>query len=125
MTQLPPYLTHVLNAMMQVDEITYRRIFNGVGIYHRGVQFAIVLHDKLYFRANEESRHLFLMQGMTSFQPSVASQESDFYQLPDKLLDAPEELKYWMRIAVEAAHSGFFLDDLEEFATLPLFHHSA
>lgn len=101
-----------LDAMSLVAPISYRRIFNGVGVYHRGVQFGIILHDQLYFRASEESRCLFEAQMMPAFQPRGADRvESFFFQLPEDILTKSEELKYWMRIAVEAAHQGEFLDD--------------
>jgi DNA transformation protein and related proteins len=112
MTLNSTFVKHALEAMMAVAPITYRRIFNGVGIYHLGVQFAIILQDSLYFRANEDSRCLFEAQLMPAFQPRGADMvESFFFQLPEEVLHKPDELKYWMRIAVEASHQGEFLDD--------------
>jgi DNA transformation protein and related proteins len=112
MTPNSAFVKHALDAMSAVAPITYRRIFNGVGIYHLGVQFAIILHDSLYFRANEDSRCLFEAKSMPAFQPRGADMvESFFFQLPDEVLQKPDELKYWMRIAVEASHQGEFLDD--------------
>jgi DNA transformation protein and related proteins len=106
------YVKQAMDAMIGVAPVTCRRIFNGIGIYHLGVQFAIILQDKLYFRANEDSRCLFEANQMEAFQPRCADKiESYFFQLPDDVLNKPEELKYWMRISVEAAHQGEFLDD--------------
>ncbi len=106
------YLDRVLASLSRVAEVSYRRIFNGVGIYHRGVQFALIINDRLYFRADEASRALFIARGMQAFQPRVAVQvESCFFQLPDNVLSSPAELTHWMRIAVEAAHAGNFCDD--------------
>lgn len=106
------YLDRVIASLSRVAEVSYRRIFNGVGIYHRGVQFALIINDHLYFRADDYSRPLFIERGMQAFQPRVAVQvESCFFQLPESVLNIPSELKHWMRIAVEAAHSGDFRDD--------------
>lgn len=110
-----PYVKHALDALNRVAPVTFRRIFNGIGIYHRGVQFAIILQGQLFFRASEDSRCLFEAQKMPAFQPGADRVESFFYQLPDDLLDKPDELKYWMRIAVEAANQGEFLDDETSF----------
>jgi DNA transformation protein and related proteins len=119
------YIEKVIAALKQVDHISYRRLFNGVGIYHRGVQFAFVVNDHLYFRADEYSRPLYQQKSMQAFQPLVASQvESSFYQLPDDVLQSPNELKHWMRIAVEAAHQGDFLDD-ETHIEAPVRHFKA
>lgn len=106
------YLDRVIASLSRVAEVSYRRIFNGVGLYHRGVQFALIINDKLYFRADDYSRPLFIERGMQAFQPRVAVQvESCFFQLPEAVLNTPTELKHWMRIAVEAAHAGDFRDD--------------
>jgi DNA transformation protein and related proteins len=106
------FVKHALEAMASVAPISYRRIFNGIGVYHLGVQFAIILHEHLYFRASEDSRCLFEARQMPAFQPRGAGMvESFFFQLPGDVLNQSEELKYWMRIAVEAAHQGEFLDD--------------
>lgn len=106
------YLDRVIARLSQVAAVSYRRIFNGIGIYYRSVQFAIVINDHLYFRADEHSRPLYQQKGMTAFQPRAAvNVESSFFQLPDDVLNQPAELKHWLRIAVEAAQVGDFLDD--------------
>ena len=97
------YLDHVIARLSRVTEVAYRRIFNGAAIYHHGVQFALAVNDQLYFRADEMSRSLYQQQGMHSLQPRGVSLQSDFYQLPDRLLGEPQELRYWVRIAVEAS----------------------
>lgn len=111
MTLSQTYLTQAIDAMSKVDVITYRRIFNGAGIYHHGVQFAILINDCLYFRADGSSRVLFEQKSMQAFQPLGSQIESFFYQVPDSVLANPSELRYWMRISVEAAHEGGYLDD--------------
>lgn len=113
MTLSQTFLTKAVEAMSKVDVITYRRIFNGAGIYHRGVQFAILINDNLYFRADQSSRPLFEQKAMRPFEPQGAQVESCFYQVPEAVLDNPSELRYWMRISVEAAHEGDFLDDVQ------------
>jgi DNA transformation protein len=106
------YLDRIIARLSQVAEVSYRRIFNGVGLYYRGVQFAIVINDRLYFRADEHSRALYQQKGMAAFQPRAAvNVESAFFQLPNEILDQPAELKHWLRIAVEAAQIGDFRDD--------------
>lgn len=121
MTLSQTFLTKAVEAMSRVDVITYRRIFNGAGIYHRGVQFAILINDHLYFRADDSSRILFEQKSMLAFEPLGSQIESFFYQVPEAVLENPSELRYWMRISVEAAHEGDFLDDMEELNT-PLHH---
>ncbi len=106
------YLDRVVANLSRVAEVSYRRIFNGVGIYHGGVQFGFIVNDRLYVRADDYSRPLFIERGMQAFQPRVAVQvESCFFQLPESVLNIPSELKYWIRIAIEASQAGECLDD--------------
>lgn len=119
------YLDRIIARLTQVAEVSYRRIFNGAGLYYRGVQFAIVVNDRLYFRADENSRPLFQQKGMAAFQPRVAVDvESCFFQLPDEVLDQPAELRHWVRIAIEAAQIGDFTDDETTLET-PIRHFQA
>lgn len=106
-----PYLEHVIASLTQVAEVAYRRIFNGAAVYHQGVQFGLIVNDRFYLRADDCSRALFVQQGMSSLQPRGVAAPSDFYQLPDHLLDQPAELRYWVRIAVEASDSNYSPDE--------------
>lgn len=114
MTVSNNFLLNAVESMSQVAPVSYRRIFNGYGIYHQGVQFGIVINDRLYFRADDYSRSLYIAKRMTAFLPStIETGESNFFQLPDEVLTQPDELIFWMRIAVEAAQSGYSLEDDE------------
>jgi DNA transformation protein len=118
------FVIHAVECMASVAAVSYRRIFNGYGIYHQHVQFAIIIHDHLYFRADDYSRDLYIEKKMTAFKPrALEAVESNFFQLPDEVLADPAELKYWMRIAVEAAQSGYSLEDDEpSTAAMPIKH---
>lgn len=117
------FLLHAIEAMAGVSPVSYRRIFNGYGIYHDAIQFAIVINDHLYFRADDYSRGLYLEKKMTAFQPhALASIESSFFQLPDEVLTNQSELRYWMRIAVEAAQNAYAPEDEESLTETPIRH---
>jgi DNA transformation protein len=117
------FLLHAVESMSHVAPVSFRRIFNGYGIYHHGVQFAIVINDRLYFRADDFSRSLSTAKHMTPFLPSTLGDgESNFFQLPDDVLSHPAELIFWMRIAVEAAQGSYSLEDDEPRVNIPIRH---
>ncbi|OZY87238.1 hypothetical protein CBP51_09725 [Cellvibrio mixtus] len=101
------YLDYVIASLSRVAEVAYRRIFNGAAVYHHGVQFALIVNDRLYFRADDCSRSLYEQQGMHSLQPRGVTVQSDFYQLHDSLLDEPDELRHWVRIAIDASSANY------------------
>ena len=89
------YVAHAVECMARVAPVSYRRIFHGVGIYHQGVQFAIIVNDHLYFRADEYSRSLYEQRGMAPFRPAAADMvESAFYQVPEAVLERPADQNY-------------------------------
>lgn len=104
-----PFLLQAIASMSSVAPVSYRRLFGGYGVYHQHVQFALIVRDHLYFRADEESRPLYIAKHMTAFLPEAAS-DSSFFQVPDDVLNTPAELHYWMRIAVEAAQHTYSLE---------------
>jgi len=123
MTVSNHFLLHAVESMSHVAPVSYRRIFNGFGIYHQGVQFAIVINERLYFRADDYSRSLYIAKRMTAFLPStIETGESNFFQLPDDVLSHPAELIFWMRIAVEAAQGSYSLEDDEPGVDMPVRH---
>lgn len=117
------YVARAVECLARVAPISYRRIFHGVGIYHQGTQFAFIVNDRLYFRADEASRSLYEDRSMTPFCPgSIGSAESNFYQLPEEVLDTPAELLYWMRTAVEAARNSHAAEQDESFVDVKIRH---
>lgn len=104
-----PFLLQAIASMSRIVPVSYRRLFGGYGIYHEHVQFALIVHDRLYFRADEESRSLYIAKHMTAFLPQAAL-DSNFFQVPEDVLNTPAELHYWMRIAVEAAQHTYSLE---------------
>ncbi len=114
MTVSNQFLLLAIERMASVAPVSYRRIFNGYGIYHHGVQFAIIINEYLYFRADNFSRDLYIAKKMSAFQPcAMVAVEPCFFQVPEEVLNHPPELVYWMRIAVEAAQNAYSLDDDE------------
>jgi DNA transformation protein and related proteins len=123
MTVSNHFILHAVESLSGVASISYRRIFNGYGIYHQGVQFAIVVNDHLYFRADDFSRDLYIAKKMSAFQPrTLEAVESSFFQLPDDVLNHPQELIYWMRIAVEAAQNAYLVGDEESLTDVSVRH---
>ncbi len=108
------FVARAVECMARVAPVSYRRIFHGVGIYHQGVQFAIIINDRLYFRVDEHSRGRYEQHNMPPFQPVAAHMvESAFYQVPETVLERPAELMFWVRAAVEAAQNGYVLEQDE------------
>ncbi|MGB3610138.1 MAG: TfoX/Sxy family protein [Cellvibrio sp.] len=117
------YVARAIECMARVAPVSYRRIFHGVGVYHRSVLFALIVNDRLYFRVDEHSRALYEQQGLRPFQPAAAERaESAFYEVPESILEQPSVLLQWMRTAVEAGRIGYPLEQDEPHIDAPVRH---
>lgn len=107
------YVAHAVECMARVAPVSYRRIFHGVGVYHQGQQFALIVNDRVYFRADEQSAILYEQRAMSVFCPSAAQRaDVGFYHLPEEILANPAELIHWLRIAVEAAQNASSMENI-------------
>jgi DNA transformation protein len=105
MPELPDFVSHVLDLLSGWNGVTLRRMFGGYGLYHRGVHFALIADDTLYFKVDEHSRRDFEIAGT---RPFVYRRQSktvalSYWEAPAELFDDPEAMGRWARRAVDAA----------------------
>lgn len=72
-------------------------MFGGLGIYSKGLFFALIDEDRLYFKVNDSNRPDFEARAMGPFIPyDGAKPMMGYYELPPDLLDHAEELETWI-----------------------------
>ena len=93
----PSYLEYVQEQLGQVlPAILARPMFGGLGLYSRGIFFALIANDRLYFYTDENNRPGFVARGMDRFS-------SKYYEVPVDILENPDELRGWAGQACQAA----------------------
>jgi len=83
-----------------------RRMFGGVGLFHGGAMFALLVRDAMYFRVDDGTREQFEQAGCGPFTYRRGDREvslSAYYAVPEGLLDQPDEFRQWARAAIAAA----------------------
>jgi DNA transformation protein and related proteins len=90
-----------------LGRLTLRRMFGKTGVFCDGAMFAMVADDQLYFRVDEHNAAAFEEAG--AFPPLNYAKggrliDLAFWRAPERLLDEPDELVAWSRIALAAAH---------------------
>jgi DNA transformation protein len=90
-----------------LGRVSLRRMFGKTGVFCDGVMFGMVTEDTLYFRVDDRNREAFKEAG--SFAPLNYAKKGalidlSFWRAPDRLLDEPDELVAWARVALAAAH---------------------
>ena len=106
---------HLLDLFAPLGDITLKSMFGGAGIYHKDQIFGLIIAERIYLRTDDVTRPAFEREGVKPFRYSTKNGEvgvMTYWELPERLLDEPDELKAWARAAYEtgirppAARSG-------------------
>jgi DNA transformation protein and related proteins len=99
------YVEYLREIFEQLGPITVRRMFGGYGIYHRGVMFALVADETLYFKADAENVNHFEEAGLGPFEYSKQGKivKLSYYMAPDEIFDDQAEAAMWARRSYAAA----------------------
>jgi DNA transformation protein len=94
----------VLDQLDALEDVTSRAMFGGVGLYCRGLFFAIIARDTLYLKVDDQTRADFVDAGMSPFRPYANRPGTmNYYSVPVAVLESALELQRWARKAVAAA----------------------
>ena len=85
-------------------DVRAKRMFGGVGIYAGDLFFALIIGNRLYFKVDDQTRPRFEAEGMEPCRPYGDSFAAiQYYEVPPGALEAPDELRGWVRDAVAVA----------------------
>ncbi len=99
------FLDMLQEGLAPLGRIGVRRMFGGAGIYGDGVMFGLVADDVLYLKADDATKAPFEAESCGPFvyegkgKPIAMS----YWRIPERLLDEPDELVEWGRIALGTA----------------------
>ena len=98
------YREFVVEQLSRVREVTWRRMFGGVGVYAGGVFFAVLDNDTLFFKTDETTRGEYEARGLKPFQPfGPDTQVLPYHEVPADVLENVDELALWMSRSVAVA----------------------
>src|SRR5215470_965766 len=95
----------ILDLLGPLDPVA-RRMFSGVGLFHGGVMFGLLVRDAMYLRVDDVTRERFEQAGSGPFSYRRGEREvslSAYYLVPEDLLDRQEELLQWTQDAIAAS----------------------
>ena len=98
------YRDYVLEQLGRVVTVTHRSMFGGVGLYAEGLFFGLMDDDTLYLKVDETNRPDFEAMGAEQFRPGgEGTPASNYYRLPEDLLEDPDTLRPWVERALQVA----------------------
>jgi len=94
------------DQLAPLGSITVRRMFAKTGVFCDGFMLGMVWDNMLYFRVDEQNRIAF--KEAEAFPPLNYEKKGGlidlaFWRAPERLMDEPDELLTWARLALEAA----------------------
>jgi DNA transformation protein len=99
------FIEHLKDVLSGLGPVSVRRMFGGAGIYSDGVMFALVADDTVYLKADAETKRAFVAEGLEPFGYDGHGKRIalPYWRAPERLLDDPEEMVAWARIALALA----------------------
>lgn len=97
---------HVADLFARFGDVKIKLMFGGAGIYHKDQMFGLIAGERIYLKANDETRAAFEAEGSKPFVFETKNGESvamSYLEIPSRLLDDPDELADWARRAYEVA----------------------
>lgn len=98
------YLDYVVDQLGCVGQVTAKKMFGGVGLYHEEYFFGLIAGDVLFFKVDDVNRPAYQAAGAEPFKPyGDESYSMSYYEVPADVLEDIDKLRLWAREAVSAA----------------------
>jgi DNA transformation protein and related proteins len=97
----------IMDLLAPLDPVA-RRMFSGVGLFHGGVMFGLLVRDAFYLRVDDRTREKYERAGSAAFSYMRGDRMvslAAYYAVPEQLLDQQDELLQWARDAIGAARA--------------------
>ena len=96
----------VVELLDPLGPVSARRMFGGVGLFHRGLMFGLILREELFLKVSAASQPAFEAAGEAAFSyetPHGTHTLRSYWRCPPELLDDGETFRDWAHKAIEAA----------------------
>ena len=78
-------------------------MFGGLGLYHEGVFMGVVDDDRLYLKIDDQTEPAYIERGMEAWSYDPAVKAQPYRELPEDVLNDPEECGRWLDASRDAA----------------------
>lgn len=107
MTVENSFVTEVMGLFAQTGDVSSRKMFGGVGIFHGGLMFALIADNELYLKADKHNVHLFEQADFSPFSYKKANGkifQMSYYLAPESFYEDADETQRWTELAQQAAN---------------------
>jgi DNA transformation protein len=99
------FVEFVAEQMAFVGGLQIRAMFGGYGIYQEDCMFALIVDDRLYFKADATTRARFEADGLSPFTYVARGKQVtlQYFEAPPEVFEDQDAMRTWVRMAVDAA----------------------
>ena len=100
------FISHLLDLLAPLGDVTARSMFGGWGFYHGGKMFALVAADTFYVKVDDVSRDEFVAQRLVPFSYESKNGRREimsYYTVPADAMDSSALLCEWAGKGIGAA----------------------
>ena len=97
------YLSFVKEQLSDFGILDVKRMFGGVGIFHKGLMFGKIGNDILRFRVDEINQKDYEEKGMKPYHSEKKKKGMPYWEVPSDVLEDKEKLVKWATIAYDCA----------------------
>ncbi|HEY0856767.1 MAG TPA: TfoX/Sxy family protein [Albitalea sp.] len=96
---------HSMELLQPLGAVRSRRMFGGHGFYLDDLFFALVAFDKLFLKADDQTRPAFEAAGCEPFVYVGAGKSvtMSYFTVPAEAMESPALMQPWAHLALEAA----------------------
>lgn len=100
------YRDFLADLLAPLGHVEVKRMFSGAGLFYRGLMFALVMEDAVYFKVDDDNLPGFEAAGMTAFgydRKAGRRHLKSYYRVPDEVIENEDDALEWARAAVDVA----------------------
>ena len=105
MSRRSEFVEFVTEQMSFFGGLRVRAMFGGYGVYRDDYIFAIIVDDRLYFKADPITRAEFEAKGLSPFTYAARGKSvtMQYFEAPPEVFEEPEVMRSWAQKAYGAA----------------------
>ena len=99
-------VAHCLELLAPLGAVRSRRMFGGQGFYVDDLFIALIAYDRLFLKADAQTRPLFEAAGSEPFvyrRSDDAAISVGYFSAPEEAMESPALMEPWARHALSAA----------------------
>lgn len=89
------YLNFIIDQLSEFGEVNVKRMFGGIGIFHKGLMFAKIGGDKLRLKVDENNKDDFESKGMKPYYSEKKKKGMPYWEVPIDVIENKTLLAEW------------------------------